>query len=427
MGGIELDFSVGYHPPFQEVSRMIPTERHQSCFVPREEVARRVEVLQSALAKDGLAVAWIDHLADRLYFSGSSQDGVLLVPAEGPATFYVRKSLERARVEAGVEVQPYPGAKSLGKKIRGATGDAGKVGLAMDVTPASTFVRLQKGLALDRLADLTGTVRAIRSVKSAWEIEQIRRASDQVTTLYSEIAARIRPGITELELTGHVEGRLRALGHGGTIRVRRPGSDITMGVVVSGASALYPTSFNGCVGAEGPYPTSASGAGWKKLAAGDTVMLDLVTVYNGYHADTTRTFFIGDEPPEEALRAHAFCLETLRALEERMLPGRVCSEIYREVLALTQERGEPQGFMGYGENRVRFFGHGVGLELDEMPVLADRIDVPLEAGMILAVEPKAFVEGIGPVGIENTYVVTPDGPRALSDTNEELVPVGSPG
>ena len=404
---------------------MIPTERHLPCFVPRDEVAGRVAALQATMRSEGLAVAWIDHLADRLYFSGSAQDGVLLVPAEGPAAFYVRKSLERAKVEAGVEVQPYPGAKSLGKKVRTAAGDAGKVGVAMDVTPASTFARLQKGLEFERFADLTATVRAIRSVKSSWEIEQLRKASDQVTTLYGEIAAHIRPGITELELTGQVEGRLRALGHGGTIRVRRPGSDITMGVVVSGASALYPTSFNGCVGAEGPYPTSASGAGWKRLEQGDTLMLDLVTVYNGYHSDNTRTFFVGAQVPEEALRAHAFCLDTLRALEERMLPGRVCSEIYREVLALAQERGEPQGFMGYGENRVRFFGHGVGLELDEMPVLADRIDVPLQAGMILAVEPKAFVEGVGPVGIENTYVVTADGPERLSDADEEIVPVAT--
>jgi Xaa-Pro aminopeptidase len=403
---------------------MIPTTRHQPYFVPREEVARRIEALQTALRSAGVELAWIDHLADRLYFAGSSQDGILLVPADRPATFYVRKSLARAQVEAGVSVEAYPGAKSLGKKLRAAVGDAGRAGLAMDVTPAATFARLIERIDSGRFVDLSSAVRAVRAVKSPWELEQLRRASDQVTTLYAEVPDLIRPGVTELELTGRVEGRLRSLGHGGTIRVRRPGSDITMGVVVAGDSALYPTSFNGCVGAEGPYPTAASGGGWKPLAEGETVMLDLVTVHNGYHADTTRTFFVGDEPPEQALRAHGYCLEILRAIEERLRPGRVCSEIYREVDELASARGEVQGFMGHGENRVRFFGHGVGLELDEMPVLAERIDVPLESGMVLAVEPKAFVKGLGPVGIENTYLVTPEGPQRLSDAREELVPVG---
>jgi Xaa-Pro aminopeptidase len=191
-----------------------------------------------------LTLAWIDHLADRLYFTGSAQDGVLLVPADDDPVFFVRKSLSRARREAGVQVQPYPGSRSVMDEACRLAERTGRVGLAMDVTPAATYVRLQQRLDAARFADITEPVRRIRSVKSPWEIEQIRRASEQVTTLYAEIPEYIRPGMVELELTGHIEGRLRALGHCGTVRVRRPGSDITMGVVVSGASALYPTSFD---------------------------------------------------------------------------------------------------------------------------------------------------------------------------------------
>jgi Xaa-Pro aminopeptidase len=193
-----------------------------------------------------------------------------------------------------------------------------------------------------------------------------------------------------------------------------------MGVVVSGASALYPTSFNGPVGAEGPYPNSPSGAGWKQLAAGETVMLDLVTMHNGYHADTTRTFFLGGEPTDAARRGHDGCLEVARWIEERMRPGASCSDVFREVRSLVEKRGEPDGFMGFGENRVRFFGHGVGLELDELPVLAQRIELRIEPGMVVAVEPKAFLPGTGPVGIENTYVVTDDGCERLCPFDESL-------
>jgi len=392
--------------------------------VPRDEVARRLAALRDALRADDVSLAWIEHLADRLYFSGSAQDGVLLVPAEGRPVFLVRKSRERARHEAAVEVRPYPGGSGVLDEARGVAGK-GRLGLAWDVTPATTWVRLQDAFGADRLADVGGIVRTIRSVKSPWEIEQIRRASDQVTTLYGEIAAHIRPGSTELELTGEVEGRLRKLGHSGTVRVRRPGADITMAVVVSGVSALYPTSFNGPVGAEAPYPGSPSGAGHKRLVAGETVMLDIVTSHNGYHADTTRTFFTGGTIPDEAYRAHEFCRDVLRAIEERLRPGAVCSEIYREVRDLASTRGEPEGFMGFGENRVRFLGHGVGLELDEMPVLAEKIDVSLEPGSVLAVEPKAFVRSVGPVGVENTYVVGRTGCQALCDTPDEILSAGS--
>ena len=300
---------------------MIPSDCHRPYFVPREDVERRVAALQAALRKQEIAVAWIEHLADRLYFSGSPQDGVLLVPAAGPPVFHVRKSLTRAAEEAGVATERYPGGKAMIAAAWNAAGPGGRIGLALDATPATILLRLQHAGDPERIADLTATVRTIRSVKSPWEIEQIEKASDQVTTMYAGIFEEIRPGITELELTGRVEGSLRASGHGGTVRVRRFGTDISMGVVVSGVSALHPTSFNGPVGAEGPYPPSASGAGWRRLAEGETVMLDIVTSYNGYHADTTRTFFLGDDPPAKALAGHQFCRDVLGEIEKRLCPA----------------------------------------------------------------------------------------------------------
>ena len=77
--------------------------------------------------------------------------------------------------------------------------------------------------------------------------------------------------------------------------------------------------------------------------------------------------------------------------------------------------------MGYGSDRVRFVGHGVGLELDELPVLAARQETPLEAGMIIALEPKAIFPGRGVMGIENTMVVTPTGLEQLNDLDDAIV------
>ena len=76
--------------------------------------------------------------------------------------------------------------------------------------------------------------------------------------------------------------------------------------------------------------------------------------------------------------------------------------------------------MGYGENRVKFFGHGVGLELDEFPIIAAKIDLDLKPGMVIALEPKAYLPKIGPVGIENTYLITENKCKNLCPLEEEI-------
>ena len=194
-------------------------------------------------------------------------------------------------------------------------------------------------------------------------------------------------------------------------------------MAVSGSSASYPTNFDGPVGGEAPYPAAAMGAGSREILSGEAVMTDIVTSYNGYHSDNARDFFTGPEPPRELLDAHEFCTDIISEIESAARPGRICSDVFKEIDALAKKRGEPQGFMGFGKNRVKFFGHGVGLELDELPVIADRVDIEIVPGMIIAVEPKAFLPHIGPAGIENTYVVEENGLSSLCGHPRRLIDV----
>jgi Xaa-Pro aminopeptidase len=180
-----------------------------------------------------------------------------------------------------------------------------------------------------------------------------------------------------------------------------------------------PTKFDGPVSSSGLHPRG-DGASRRAIAPGDTVMIDVVTCVNGYQADNARTFVVG-EPSDDAARAHDFCRAALRELEKRLRPGAAPSAVYAEVAKWAADRGEPDGFMGYGANRVGFFGHGVGLELDEWPVIAPRFDAPIEVGMVVALEPKALSMKHGPAGIENTYLVTGGGPVPLCEAPEEIV------
>jgi Xaa-Pro aminopeptidase len=389
--------------------------------VPKEEIAKRIRLFKDALLTQGAAVTWIAHTTDLLYLTGSIQDGVLLVYPDREPVFYVKKSLKRAQRESPIEAAPYPGSKQLYANINAALGrNDGGLGMALDVTPASVYLRMCKSLPESKPVDVSGIIRLQKAVKSDWEHRQIALATKQVEIIFDEVRAIIKPGMTELDLTGWIEGRLRALGHSGPVRIRRPGMELAMLMAASGDSALYPTNFDGPVGGEGPYPVTPSGPGWKKLAAGETVMTDIVSAANGYHSDNARTFFLGNDIPANALAAHQFCVDCLAFIESRLKPGAVCEDIFNATDAWAKKTGEPEGFMGYGENRVRFFGHGVGLELDEFPVIAKKVSLALEQGMVIAVEPKAFLPGIGPVGVENTYKITQDGCESFCKTDRSL-------
>jgi Xaa-Pro dipeptidase len=402
---------------------MLPSERHIPYYVPESDITHRISKFQSALRDAEIALAYISHPTDLTYFSGSIQNSILLIPSKGEPVHFVKRSLKRAEVESSLTVIPYPGRKGILNKIIEFLGMNPRLGMAMDVTPASTIPWLTEKLSGIDIINIKNIVLLQKAVKSAWEIEQMEKAAQQADLLFQEIPAIIRPDISEIEMSAEIEKRLRVWGHSGTIRVRNPGASLGILSAASGDAALYPTHFDGPVGGEGPYPYAPAGAGWKKIVPGETVIIDVVTAYNGYHSDNSRSFFIGKDVPETVKKAHDYCLDVLALLEEKLRPGYTCDQIYNDVQAWTEQNKPPEGFMGYGDNRVKFFGHGIGLELDEFPIIAAKIDMELKMNMTLAVEPKAFLPGIGPVGVENTYVITEQGCNRLCTAEQGIVPI----
>jgi Xaa-Pro aminopeptidase len=150
------------------------------------------------------------------------------------------------------------------------------------------------------------------------------------------------------------------------------------------------------------------------------VIVDLVGGYDGYLADQTRTFFVG-AAPADLRRAYDVSVSILRAVEDRMGPGVAPSALFDLAERMAGDEGLAEHFMGHGGDRVRFLGHGVGLEIDELPVLAPGFDVPLEAGNVVAVEPKFVFPGRGAVGVENMYAVTDGGWELITTASEELI------
>ncbi len=196
-----------------------------------------------------------------------------------------------------------------------------------------------------------------------------------------------------------------------------------MGLALAGGSAGAPSYFDGPVTGRGLSPSSPLGASVEPIGRDVPVLLDYTAITGGYITDMTRIAVCGTLAPE--LR-RAF--DVARAIQDVVAAGLVPGAVPSRLFALARERAEAAGlgdrFMGPPGAQARFVGHGIGMELDEVPVLAPGFDAPLRAGMTLAVEPKFVFPGLGVVGIENTFAVGEGGGERFSDLPDDLIAVG---
>jgi Xaa-Pro aminopeptidase len=207
------------------------------------------------------------------------------------------------------------------------------------------------------------------------------------------------------------------------------GEEIFLGHVSAGDHANYPSVFNGPVGLRGMHPAIPHmGSAGKRWEPGEPLVCDTGFVREGYHTDKTQVYWSGKREgiPPRAQKAHDFCIAVQQWVAERLRPGAVPSELAAHCFAWAEREGWEEGFMAAGGNKVRFLGHGIGLAIDEYPVIAKGFDAPLEEGMTLAIEPKIGIPGLGMVGVENTFEVLPAGGRCLTGGRYEIICVGGP-
>jgi len=390
--------------------------------VPSQEISRRIARLQEFLQNKHIGLGLIRQLADLYYYTGAVADGFLAVPAEGAPKFLVRRPQERlARGDIPWDLAFYrdlgeiPGLlQDLGVSTEGA------VGLELDVLPASLYLRFQTKLFPQAsLKDISSLIRRQRMVKSAYEIEQISRAAAILDETFAVIPELLRPGLSELELSAALEYRLRLLGHQGLIRLRNPGLEMFFGHVLSGHAGLELAYTDTPSGGLGLSPAFPQGPSHKPLDPHEPVTVDIGSCYNGYVADMTRLFALGDLPPI-AWRAYDLTLELFRYFETEARPGAKPADLYQNLLDLVARAGFSEFFMGRGQERVSFVAHGVGLELDEFPLVAARFPFPLEADMVVAFEPKFLLPEVGLIGLEDTGRITGDGVEWLTRAPREV-------
>ncbi len=350
------------------------------------------------------------------YVSGQVFNGYFYLPAEGRPYWFVKRLTVPETNQVHVIRKPEQ-MPELFRDLNLAM--PRKLLLEEDELSYNECIRLQHVFRAEATGNASALIRHIRMIKTPWEIEQMRISARRHEAVYREIPACYRPGMRDVELQIEIEKRMRMHGSLGYFRAFGSNMDIFMGSLLAGENAGEPSPFDFALGGTGMHASGPLGANGTLLREGTTVMADMSGNYTAYQTDMTRVFSIG-KLPDRAYRVHRVALEIQARMERTAKPGVSCAELYRDALAMAGQEGLKDCFMGT-HLQAKFVGHGVGLEINELPVLTTRSKDILQPGMTFAFEPKFVLAGIGAVGIENTFLVTDSGVEKMTLLDENII------
>ncbi len=391
---------------------------------PKNELQNRMEQFKIIMEKTypEWDITVIFSKINQYYFTGTMQDGMLIIPRDDEPTFWVRRSYERALNES-----LFNNIKPM-NSYRDAAGNIDKnietIYLETEVVPIALYNRFQKYFPFKNYKSLDKVIATVRAVKSQYELSLMRKAGKIHEHVLEDIVPGIlKDGMSEAELAADLFKVMINEGHHGITRFGMFDTEIILGQIGFGESSIYPSYFNGPGGNYGMSPSvPLIGCRDRKLKSGDLVFIDAGCGYDGYNTDKTMTYMFKKSLPEYAIEIHIQCVEIQNEIVKMLKPGAIPSEIYNKIMN-NLDTEFLENFMGYGNRRVNFLGHGIGLLIDEIPIIANGFNEPLKEGMVLAIEPKKGIKNIGMVGIENTYIVTPKGGECITGNNPGLIPL----
>lgn len=381
------------------------------------ELKLRRDKIRALMAQQGIDAALITYNVNLIYTYGRVVSGYLYLPLNAPARLFIKRPND---IE-GEHIHPI----RKPEQITGLLKECGlplpvKLMLEGDELPFTEYNRLAACFPETEVVSCgTALIRQARSIKTPIEIEMFRRSGIAHAKAYEQIPSVYQPGMTDRQLSVEIERLMRLEGCLGIFRVFGQSMEIFMGSLLAGDNAAVPSPYDFALGGKGLDPSLPGGVSGTLLQAGQCFMVDMGGNFYGYMGDMSRVFSIG-KLPEQAYAAHQTCLETQEEIVAMAKPGTVCEDMYNKAIEIVTKAGFADYFMGV-DQKAKFIGHGIGLEINEMPVLAPRMKQELEPGMVFALEPKIVLPGIGPVGIENTWAVTTDGLEKLTLCKEEII------
>lgn len=381
----------------------------------KDDLKIKWDRMRDGISKAGMDACLLTVDVNLYYTTGRIYGGYFYLPADGEPLFMIKRpngisgdNVVYIRKPEDIPAVLAERGLSIPKRLM----------LEADELTYNEYIRLSQVFNAEELGNATSFIKRLRMVKTPWEISQFKFAAEKHAATYAEIPNCYRSGMTDLEFQFEIERVMRRNGSIGLFRAFGANMDIFMGSILAGDNAETPSPFDFALGGGGINNACPLGANGTHLTDGTAIMVDMAGNYSAYMTDMTRIFSVG-KLPDEAYRAHQVALAIQHEIESIAKPGVACSELYNIAAEIAKREGLEDRFMGT-KQQAKFVGHGIGLQINELPVLTPRSKDLLAPNMVFALEPKFVIPGVGAVGIENSFLVTEDGLEKITVFNEEI-------
>lgn len=392
--------------------------------IPKAELDNRLSLLRNRLKEHcpDWQVAVVTQKVSLYYLTGTMASGSLWIERDGRATFFIRRGFERAMIESQFsDIRKMNGFRDMAADVKNSSKS---VLLEKNSMPLGFFELFNKYFNFEQVDALDSHLMAIRTIKSEFELERIRKAGKIHSLVLEQMVPKmLREGMSEADLCAELIKTMIDNDADGIARFNAHDTEFLLGYVGFSESCLMPTNFDGPDGNTGLNPACPfMGSRSRKLSKGDFIFIDVACGFEGYYTDKTSVYCFGKTPEKDVLDIHEQCVDIMTQTAKLLKPGNIPAEIY-ETITSTLEDDFKINFMGIGDSAVKFLGHGVGLHIDEPPAIAKGFNEPLQEGMVIALEPKKAIEGVGMVGTENTFVITKTGSEIITGNQLDIIVV----
>lgn len=337
---------------------------------------------------DALLVSALPNIRYLTGFTGSN--GLLLLTPDSQTLFTDARYTIQASQECQCKVKIVPkGPLDLAAVDAIKRKRLKSIGFEAARTIFESYQRLKEALPLAASLKPVGTViEKLRMIKSAAEIERIRRAVRTNSEAFEATVRSIRPGIPEMAIAAELDFKMRRLG---------ADKAAFETIVATGTRTALPHA----------QPSQ------QKTAVNELLLIDVGACQNGYMSDMTRMLFLG-KPSQQVRRIYNSVLKAQLAAIDAVRAGTTAGQVDRKARQVMESEG-------LGNEFVHSTGHGLGLEIHEAPRVGRKDATRLEAGMVITIEPGAYIRDFGGVRIEDTVLVTENGCEVLTPTSKELM------
>jgi len=385
------------------------------------ENIKRLRSLQEIIKSSNLSGVLLFYSRDVFYYTGTSQPSYFFV---SPQHYYlfVRAGSDFALREAQIgkeNIKEERHLENIFKEILPMIGRGRKIGTELDVLPVNRFLDLRKIFNGFKIVDISPLILNQRKKKDAFEIKAIKKASTTIHKGHERVLSVLTEGMTELELAAAVEDAHRLAGHEGIFFIRQPDFFMSRGPLASGPNLYQISGVVYSITGIGLSASVPSGPSRRKIRRGDLIVVDIPVLVEGYHADQTRTYVVG-----KAKDGTKELFQSLKEIADHLIahitPGMKCAEIYKMAIKKAEELQVGKPFLNFGNGRKsKIIGHGVGLEINEPPILSDYDHSVISEGFVLALDMHMMDEKFGVVKLEDMILIGEKN-KLLTKTPREL-------